>query len=192
VADVPPPAPRPPIATEPKPPSPVHPEPPLPSQELAFELLPLAGLGLTGEQAALGFFGEALAGLRWRQYAALQLGLGGGSLGGGRHVLLASAVPQFRPLPVGLPVDVSIGVPLGYVNYAHKAFELVDGQPEVTNATENGFHVGALLAVMVEASEALAFGPVFQFDRLFAERGGSFFCVALAGRYTHWLESDGL
>jgi hypothetical protein len=160
-------------------------------QELAFELVPMLGAGATGQHAVVGPFGEALAGLRWRQFAAVHLGIGGGSLGGERHVLLLSAVPQFRPLPVELPVDVAIGLPFGYVTYAHKAGALVGGEPMLTTATEHGFHVGGLLAALVEASPSLAFGPVLQFDRFFAPEGASFFSAALAGRYSRWFVSGG-
>jgi hypothetical protein len=167
---------------------PVPAEAAAPIRELAVEMLPLVGIGFTGEQAELGFFGEALVGLRWRQFAAVQLGLGGGSLNEERYVLL-SAVPQFRPLPVALPVDVAIGAPIGYVNYVHWDMELVGNQGVNTTKSENGFHVGCLLSVMAEASETLAVGPAFQFDRIFADRGASFFYIALAGRYTHWIDS---
>lgn len=184
----PPPPPTPPKAA-PRARPPVAPAASLPS--LALELQPLVGVGFTDEQAEVGFFGEALAGLRWRSYASVALGLGGGNLGADHHVVLVSAVPAFRPLPAAHPIDIAIGLPLGYVNYSHKAFALVGDHAELTSESDNGFHVGGLLSVMVPGSDAWALGPVLQFNRVIAARGASFFAVAIAGRYSLWLDGAG-
>lgn len=156
----------------------------------AFEVLPMVAVNFSGAPADPGFFGEAFFGMRLFAHLGVHLGIGYGTYVPDSGVLLASLVPQIHLLPQDYPVDLVLGVPLGYYNHGIERVVAEDGELFIEEGRLDGFHVGALAAAMVELGGGLSVGPVIRYSRFVAEFSEGYYTLGVGGRYAVWLEPD--